>query len=118
MRWLLKSRKSHPWAGLGLFLQQGMKRQTLARAFQTGCAGYLASPCWSNFVGHGLSDLQAPSDLLQGVKGVLHMQGGGVRVNNEKVAEETQAVAEEDLIEGRLLLLATGKKNKLVLRIE
>ena len=51
-------------------------------------------------------------------QGSMWMQGGGVRVNNEKVAEETQTVTEGDLIEERLLLLATGKKNKLVLRIE
>ncbi len=38
-------------------------------------------------------------------------------VNNGKVTSETQVVAAEDLIEGRLLLLAAGKKNKMLVRI-
>jgi len=45
------------------------------------------------------------------------LQGGGLRVNNAKVEDEGATVAEADLIDGRLLLLAAGKKNKLVLRI-
>lgn len=44
------------------------------------------------------------------------MQGGGFRVNNEKVEDEAAVITEDDLIDGRLLLLATGKKNKLLLR--
>ncbi len=45
------------------------------------------------------------------------MQGGGVRVNNERVADEQHMLKEEDLIDGRLLLIAAGKKNKLLLRV-
>lgn len=45
------------------------------------------------------------------------IKGGGVYVNNAKVTSETQVVAVEDLIEGRLLLLAAGKKNKMLVRI-
>ncbi len=44
-------------------------------------------------------------------------QGGGLRLNNGKVEDESAVVAEVDLIDGRLLLLAAGKKNKLVLRV-
>ncbi|KAK9862365.1 hypothetical protein WJX84_007104, partial [Apatococcus fuscideae] len=70
-------------------------------------------------VGAPLADIIAATGM-QPSKGAAKrmIKGGGVRMNNEKVAEETQTVTEEDLIEGRLLLLATGKKNKLVLRIE
>ena len=44
-------------------------------------------------------------------------QGGGLRVNNKKVGEEGATVGQGDLVDGRLLLLAAGKKNKLVLRV-
>jgi hypothetical protein len=45
-------------------------------------------------------------------------QGGGVRVNNAKIDDELHAVGEGDLIEGRLLLIAAGKKNKMLVRVE
>ena len=71
------------------------------------------------------------SEVLQPLAGVLvaagmqkskgaarrMVQNGGVYMNNAKVAEQDAAVHEEDLIDGRLLLLAAGKKNKMVLRV-
>ena len=45
------------------------------------------------------------------------LQGGGVRVNNERVSDEQHALSEGDLIDGRLMLIAAGKKNKLLLRV-
>lgn len=45
------------------------------------------------------------------------MQGGGVRLNNGKVNDEVYVVQEGDLIEGRLLLIAAGKKNKMLVRV-
>ena len=45
------------------------------------------------------------------------IKGGGARVNNVKVGAEDQVVSEEDVIEGRVLLLAAGKKNKLLVRV-
>jgi tyrosyl-tRNA synthetase len=45
------------------------------------------------------------------------IKGGGCRVNNRKVDSEAQVVAAEDLLEGRLMLLASGKKNKLLVRV-
>ena len=45
------------------------------------------------------------------------MQGGGVQVNNVRITSEDHEVSLEDLIEGRLLLLAAGKKNKLLVRV-
>lgn len=44
------------------------------------------------------------------------MQGGGVRVNNEKVDDELHVLQEGDLIDGRLVLIAAGKKNKMLVR--
>lgn len=46
------------------------------------------------------------------------IKGGGVYLNNAKVSEELYVVKASDLIDGRLMLLAAGKKNKLLLRIE
>ena len=45
------------------------------------------------------------------------MQGGGVRVNNVKVDAELHVLKETDLIDGRLMLIAAGKKNKMLVRI-
>ena len=47
------------------------------------------------------------------------IRNGGVYMNNEKIMDENSTVAQEHLIDGRLLLLAAGKKkNKLLIRIE
>ncbi|KAG2432307.1 hypothetical protein HYH02_013029 [Chlamydomonas schloesseri] len=45
------------------------------------------------------------------------IKGGGVYLNNAKVGEELYVVRPEDLIDGRLLLVAAGKKNKMLVRI-
>lgn len=49
---------------------------------------------------------------------VCCVQGGGVQLNNAKVTSVEQEIQASDLIEGRLLLLAAGKKNKLLVRVE
>lgn len=40
-----------------------------------------------------------------------------MRVNNRREPDEHATLGEGDLIEGRLVLLAAGKKNKLLLRV-
>lgn len=45
------------------------------------------------------------------------IKGGGVYLNNAKVTDELHAVQQEDLIDGKLLLLAAGKKNKMLVRV-
>lgn len=45
------------------------------------------------------------------------IKNGGVYLNNEKVVDENGSISQKDLIEGRLLLLAAGKKNKVLIRI-
>ena len=49
---------------------------------------------------------------------MLPVQGGGLRVNNGKISDEGYVITEDDLIDGRLVLLSAGKKNKLLLRVE
>ena len=45
------------------------------------------------------------------------IKGGGVYLNNQKVSEELRMVSEGDLIDGRLMLIAAGKKNKMLIRV-
>ena len=46
------------------------------------------------------------------------VRNGGVYLNNEKILDENKNILEKDLIDGRLILIATGKKNKILIRIE
>ena len=41
-----------------------------------------------------------------------------MRINNEKVSDEACQLSAEDLLEGRMLLLSTGKKNKMVVQVQ
>ena len=45
------------------------------------------------------------------------IKNGGIYKNNVKVSDQAASVGEGDLIDGRLLLLAAGKKNKMLVRI-
>lgn len=45
------------------------------------------------------------------------IKGGGVYLNNAKVTDQDKVVQAEDLIDGKLLLVAAGKKNKMLVRI-
>lgn len=47
----------------------------------------------------------------------VSLQGGGVRVNNERIEDELHMLSEEDLIDSRLVLIAAGKKNKMLVRV-
>lgn len=46
------------------------------------------------------------------------IRGGGLYLNNARVTQDSAAVAEGDLVGGHLLLLAAGKKSKVVVRVE
>jgi len=46
------------------------------------------------------------------------IRNGGVYLNNARVDDENGAVTEDHLIEGRLILLAVGKKKKVLIRVE
>lgn len=70
-------------------------------------------------VGAKLVDLLAHTSMLTS-KGEARrlIRNGGVYVNNSKIADENHVIAPEQLIDGRLLLLALGKKNKLLIRVQ
>jgi tyrosyl-tRNA synthetase len=46
------------------------------------------------------------------------VEGGGAYLNNIKIASVEHTINPSDLIDNRLLLLAVGKKNKLVVKVE
>lgn len=46
------------------------------------------------------------------------IRNGGVRINNQKVQDEMLKLTAGDLIDDRLILLAAGKKNKLLLTVK
>lgn len=70
-------------------------------------------------VGQTLADVMVAVGM-QGSKAAVRrmIKGGGVRVNNEKIEDELHELDEGDLMDGRLLLLAAGKKNKMLVRVE
>lgn len=45
------------------------------------------------------------------------VKNGGVYLNNQKVTDENYAIASSDLIEGKMLLLAAGKKHKVIVKV-
>lgn len=45
------------------------------------------------------------------------LENRGIYLNNERIEEVTRLIVPEDLLDGRLLLLAAGKKNKKIIRI-
>lgn len=46
------------------------------------------------------------------------IRNGGVYLNNAKVSDENCSITPQNLIEDKLILLAAGKKNKLLIRVE
>ena len=72
-----------------------------------------------DIIGQKLVDVLVKANV-QSSKGEARrlILNGGVYLNNQKVEAGDQAITEKDLIDGRLLLLATGKKNKILLRVE
>lgn len=45
------------------------------------------------------------------------IRNGGVYLNNQKIVDENKSIGAQDLIEGKLLLLSAGKKNKVLIKI-
>ena len=69
-------------------------------------------------MGKTVVDVMAATGLQKSKGEAKRMiKGGGARLNNVKVGDEEATIGEEDVIEGRVLLLAAGKKNKLLVRV-
>eukprot|EP00879_Flechtneria_rotunda_P025347 GHRR01026927.1.p1 GENE.GHRR01026927.1~~GHRR01026927.1.p1 ORF type:complete len:157 (+),score=80.38 GHRR01026927.1:443-913(+) len=72
----------------------------------------------SQVSGVPLTDVMVAAGMLKSKGEVRRLiKGGGVYLNNVKVLDEHQVVQPADLIEKRLLLLAAGKKNKMLVRV-
>lgn len=65
-----------------------------------------------------LVDVMVTAKMLASKAEVRRMiKGGGVYLNNKKVQDQNLMLGIEDLIEGRLCLVAAGKKNKMLIRV-
>lgn len=73
----------------------------------------------ADVVGRTVVDVMAAAGL-QSSKGEARrlIKNGGAYVNNAKVPAVDAVVGEADVIDGRLLLLGAGKKNKMLVRVE
>ena len=66
-----------------------------------------------------VTDVVVVSGLLESKGAAKRMlRNGGIRVNNSKVTDETRTIVEGDIIGDNMLLLAAGKKNKLLIRLD
>ncbi len=72
----------------------------------------------AEIVGEKLVDILSKTAMMPS-KGEARrlIRNGGVYLNNKKIADENHVIHAEQLIDGRLLLLALGKKNKLLIRV-
>jgi tyrosyl-tRNA synthetase len=70
-------------------------------------------------IGQPLADILVAAGMQPSkAAGRRMIKGGGIRVNNVKIEDEGHLLSEDDLIEGRLMLLAAGKKNKTLVKVE
>lgn len=72
----------------------------------------------SETVGTSLVDVMVRGGL-QKSKGEARrlIKNGGAYINNQKISNLNKQITQDDLIEGKLMLLAAGKKNKLLVRV-
>lgn len=71
----------------------------------------------SEVEGLSLIDLLVKAEMLKSKSEARRMlENGGVYLNNEKMTD-ARVISSSDLLDGRLLLLAVGKKNKKIIRI-
>ena len=45
------------------------------------------------------------------------LKQGGLYLNNNRVDNESKRIEAEDIVDGKVLLLSAGKKNKVIVRI-
>ncbi|XP_013630062.1 PREDICTED: tyrosine--tRNA ligase, chloroplastic/mitochondrial-like [Brassica oleracea var. oleracea] len=68
--------------------------------------------------GVSIVDVSVSSGLFESKSAARRMlKQGGVYMNNERVDDENKRVEEGDIVEGKGLVLSSGKKNKVVIRI-
>lgn len=71
-----------------------------------------------DLVGHTIVDILTKAGLVPSKSEARRkLEAGAVYVNNNKIFDGQSLVSQEQLIEGKFLLLAIGKKNKLLIRV-
>ncbi|URE38326.1 hypothetical protein MUK42_16358 [Musa troglodytarum] len=76
------------------------------------------SLAYDQVLNSSLIDLSVSTGLLSTKSAVRRlMKQGGLYLNNKRVDTEEKRVEEADIIDGKILLLSAGKKNKMVVRI-
>ena len=69
-------------------------------------------------IGQKITELFHQSGLTSSKTEALRLiKNGGAYLNNEKISDENYLLEEKDLIEKRFLVLAKGKKNKVIIKI-
>lgn len=69
-------------------------------------------------VGSDLISLLVKAELLKSKSEAKRLlENKGVYLNNERIEDMARMISQDDLIDGRLLLLAAGKKNKKIIRV-
>lgn len=72
----------------------------------------------SDLVGKELIEVIVKAGMLKSKTEARKMiQNGGVYLNNQQVDSPAAVISQNDLVESKLLMLAIGKKNKMLLRI-
>ncbi len=72
----------------------------------------------SEVEGAGVADVFVRVGLQPSKSAVRRMiKGGAIRVNNRLVKVESETIAEGEAVDGRFLLLAAGKKNKMIIEL-
>ncbi|KAK0589509.1 hypothetical protein LWI29_015279 [Acer saccharum] len=76
------------------------------------------SLAYDQVVNLSLVDLSVSSGLLDSKSAARRMlKQGGLYLNNNRVDSESKSIEPQDIVDGKVLLLSAGKKNKVVVRI-
>ena len=69
-------------------------------------------------IGLPLVDVLVSSSIQPSISAAKRLIiGGGVYLNNEKVSEVKKVILESDLVDGKFILVSTGKKNKFLIKL-
>ena len=73
----------------------------------------------SDVIDKPIVDVVASSGLLESKGAAKRMiRNGGIRVNNMKITDESKTISQSDIVGDNMVLLAAGKKNKLLLMLQ
>lgn len=100
-------------------LRPGAETQLESETIE-GIAGDVpsCSLAYAQVLNSSLVDLSVSTGLLSSKSAARRLlKQGGLYLNNKRVDGEEKTIEEPDIIDGKVLLLSAGKKNKMVIRI-